>query len=107
MTCKHFENFQEFGNGVPAIPTVAHTNLVSLKHPRSTAPPFFPVGSRPLIHTFPTPINSKMINANTRIAHAHPNLSNSGFKIKGNTIPPKLLPINTIPFALPLRTSNQ
>jgi hypothetical protein len=89
-----------------AIPNVAQLNLASLKHFKSTAPPFFLGGNLPLIHTFPITINPPTISARMRIAHVQLNFVSVVFKTRGKTIPPTLDPTKVIPDAIPLFLSN-
>lgn len=100
--------FSRWGVGdTQATPIVAQENLGSWKHLRSTVPPDVLGGKRPRTQRFPSSINTRAINATSRMAHAQRRCSRAGFSTSGNTMPPTLLPTNVMPEAKPRRASNQ
>jgi len=60
------------GQNSQDIPIVAHENLASIKHFKSTAPPFNFGGNRPLIAKFPKSICAVTMNPTIRSDQAQP-----------------------------------
>ena len=59
------------------------------------------------MHKLPRSINNNTIEATSRIDQAQVICPKAALRIKGNPIPPTLLPTNAIPVAIPLLRSNQ